>query len=176
LSYMPFQFAEASSSGISSLGLNLKGFLFQWVTLLIVLAILWRYAFPKLIATLEARRKTLEESLAQAKQTEEALERAEVKVEELLARARVQADAAIAEAKVRAEEIIAAGEHAASERGIRIIKDAEAKLGQERERLHSQLRKELAELVVAATEKVLRKKINEREDRALIEQSLKELG
>jgi F0F1-type ATP synthase membrane subunit b/b' len=43
-------------------------------------------------------------------------------------------------------------------------------------RLHSELRKELADLVVTTTEKVLREKVDGREDRALIEKSLKELG
>ena len=54
--------AESSSSGISSLGVNLKSFIFQLITFLIVLLILRRWVFPKLVATLEERRKTLEEA------------------------------------------------------------------------------------------------------------------
>lgn len=169
------QFAEASSSGISSLGINLKGFFFQLITFLIVMLLLRRYVFPKLVATLEARRKTLEESLTQARQTELTLAKAETKVEEILAKARVQADAALADAKVQADKIIASGELKASERAARIIKDAEGALSKEREKLHSELKSELAALVVTATEKVLREKIDEKEDRALIEKSLKEL-
>jgi F-type H+-transporting ATPase subunit b len=170
------QFASSSSSGISSLGINLKGFVFQLITFVIVLLILRRWVFPKLVATLEARRKTLEESLVQARQTEETLHQAEAKAGEILQAARVQADAALAEANTRAEEIIAKGEAAASERAARIVKEAEERLAQEHQKLYSELKKELAGLVAVATEKVLRKKINEREDRALIESSLKELG
>jgi F-type H+-transporting ATPase subunit b len=173
---LPLQFAQSSSGGISSLGINLKSFIFQLITFLIVLLILRRWVFPKLVATLEARRKTLEESLVQARQTEETLHQAETKAGEILKQARTQADAALAEAGSKAEEIIAKGEAAAAERAARIIKEAEARLGQERERLHSELRKELAGLVAIATEKVLAKKLDEREDRALIERSLKEIG
>lgn len=169
-------FAEASNSGISSLGLNVKGFLFQLITFGIVLLILRRYVFPKLVATLEERRRTLEESLAQAKQTEETLAKAELSAEEILTKARAQADISLADAKTRADEIVAAGEHAAEDRSERIIAEAEARLGQERERLHSQLKSELADLVVTTTEKVLHKKINALEDRKLIEASLKEIG
>jgi F-type H+-transporting ATPase subunit b len=168
---LPLQFAQSSSGGISSLGINLKSFIFQLITFLIVLLILRRWVFPKLVATLEARRKTLEESLVQARQTEETLHQAETKAGEILKQARTQADAALAEAGSKAEEIIAKGEAAAAERAARIIKEAEARLGQERE-----LRKELAGLVAIATEKVLAKKLDEREDRALIERSLKEIG
>jgi F-type H+-transporting ATPase subunit b len=168
--------AEAGSSGISSLGINLKSFIFQLITFLIVLLILRRWVFPKLVATLEERRKTLEESLNQARLTEETLQKAEAKADEILQKARADADVALAEAHTKAEEIIAKGETAASERGARIIAEAEQRLGQERQRLHDELRGELAGLVTAATEKVLRQKVNEREDRKLIEQSLKELG
>jgi F-type H+-transporting ATPase subunit b len=166
----------ASSGGIGSLGINLKGFLFQLITFLIVLLILRRWVFPKLVATLEARRKALEESLTQAKQTEEALKNAEQKAAEILQKARAEADTAMAEAKVQADEIIASGETAASERAARIIKDAEAHLEQERRRLHDELRGELTGLVIATTEKFLRHKVDEKEDRALIEHGLKELG
>jgi F-type H+-transporting ATPase subunit b len=170
------QFAQDSSSGISSLGINLKSFIFQLITFLIVLMILRRWVYPKLVATLEERRKTLEESLIQAKQTEEALQKAEARSAELLQKARVQADAALADASSRAEEIIAKGEEAASVRAARIVKEAEEHLSQERQQLHDELRKELAGLVAVATEKVLAKKLDEREDRALIERSLKEIG
>jgi uncharacterized membrane protein YhiD involved in acid resistance len=98
------QFAQDSSSGISSLGINLKSFIFQLITFLIVLMILRRWVYPKLVATLEERRKTLEESLIQAKQTEEALQKAEARSAELLQKARVQADAALVDASSRAEE------------------------------------------------------------------------
>ena len=170
------QFAQSSSSGISSLGVNLKSFIFQLITFLIVLLILRRWVFPKLVATLEARRQTLEQSLEQARLTEETLRKAEGQADELLQKARAQADTVLADANARVEDIIAKGETAASERAARIIKDAEDHLAQQREHLHSQLRAELAGLVAAATEKVLEKKINEREDRALIERSLKEIG
>jgi F-type H+-transporting ATPase subunit b len=139
------------------------------------LLILRRWVFPKLVATLESRRKALEDSLIQAKQTEEALQQAEAKSGEMLHEARVQADAILAQANAKVDEIIAKGEAAASERGARIIAEAEERLGLERERLHKELRGELAGLVADATEKVLRQKINEHEDRKLIEQSLKEL-
>lgn len=168
--------AETSQGGISSLGINLKSFVFQLITFLIVLLILRRWVFPKLVATLEERRKTLEESLRQAKQTEETLQKAETEAGDILQKARAEADAVLAEAGAKAEDIIAKGETAASERAARIIAEAEQRLGQERERLHGELRSELADLVAAATEKVLRQKVNQQQDRKLIEQSLKELG
>lgn len=169
------KFAD-SSSGISSLGVNLKGFIFQLITFLIVLLILRRYVFPKLVATLEARRKTLEQSLVQAKQTEEALARAETRVEEIIAAARLRADEALAGARKSAEGVIVSAETAGAERAALIIKDAEARLASERIKLRQELKEELANLVADATEIILRHKLDEPNDRKLIEQALKEIG
>ena len=171
--YPSLQFAD--SSGISSLGINGKAFVFNLITFVIVLLILRRWVFPKLVETLEARRKTLEESLVQAKQTEEALTKAEAKAEELLAKARAQADTALAEAKTQAEKVIADAETEAGVRAARLIKDARDQLDQERNKLRQDLRHELAGLVASATELVLRKKLDEKNDRELIQSSLKEL-
>jgi F-type H+-transporting ATPase subunit b len=169
------QFAE-SSGGISSLGVNLKGFLFQLITFLIVLMILRRYVFPKLIDTLEARRKALEDSLTQARATEEALAKAEEKATDLLNDARKQADSAIADAHKTAEEIISKAEGEGSDRAARIVRDAEDHLEQERQRLHDTLRTELADLVVQATEKVISHKLDAKSDADLIDKSIKELA
>ena len=169
------QLAESSSGGISSLGINLKGFIFQLITFVIVLLILRRWVFPKLIATLEARRKTLEESLIQAKETQEALEKAEEKAAEILHKAREKADQALADAQNQAKDLIAKAEVAAQEQAGRITKEAQDQLHQERNKLYEDLKNELAGLVALATEKVLRRKIDEQEDRHLIEESLKEV-
>jgi len=170
------QFADTSSGGISSLGLNLKSFIFQLITFLIVLWILRRWVFPKLVQTLEERRKTLEESLVQAKQTEVALEKAEEKAAQILHEAREQADKALSEAETQAKEVINKAESAAQEQTKRVIKEAEQHLEQERNKLREDLKTELTDLVVLTTEKVLRKKINTREDARLIEDSIKELN
>lgn len=165
---LPAQFA-AESSGISSLGINLKGFIFQLITFLIVLLILRRYVFPKIVDTLEARRKTLEQSLAQAKLTEETLAKAEVKSEEILTRARARADEALAEGKKAAEAAIAKAELAGAERAAKIVADAEAHLQLEREKLRRELKAELANLVADATEQMIQEKLDDNRDHKLIE-------
>lgn len=170
------QLAASDSSGIPALGINLKSFIFQLITFLIVLLILRRWVFPKLVETLEARRKTLEESLTQAKQTEEALARAEQKAADILHKARQQADAALADAKEQAKATIAQAEADAEAKASRIIKDSQARIDQEREKLRGDLKSELVGLVTAATQRVLRTKLTPKEDLQLIEKSVKEIS
>jgi len=169
------QFA-ASSSGIGSLGINLKGFIFQLLTFVIVLLILRRWVFPKLVATLEARRKTLEESLVQAKATQEALTKAEERAEQILHKAREQADVSLADAREQAKNLITKAESSAEDQAKRVLKEAEQHLSQQQNRLREELKDELTDLVVLTTEKVLRSKLNPEEDAKLIEQSIKEIS
>lgn len=177
LNFIP-QFAEASgaTSGIGAFNINLKSFLFQLVTFVLVLLVLKRWVLPPLITTMDKRRETLEQSLEQAKQTQEALSHAEVKAEEILARARVHADEALAAARKSAEEHIVNAEEVAAQRAVLIIKDAEARLEQERTKLREELKGELADLVSDATEIILRQKLDATNDRKLVEQALREIA
>lgn len=175
MSFFSPQFAASSSGGISSLGINLKSFIFQLITFLIVLAVLSRWVFPKLVKTLEDRRQTLEESLVQAKKTQEALEQAEEKAGHILHKAREQADQALAEAKNQAKETVAQAEAEARKQAERVVKEAEGRLVQEQAKLREELKGELASLVALTTEKVLKSKLNAKEDAKLIEKSIGEL-
>lgn len=173
---MNFKFAAETgepASGIGAFNLNIKAFLFQLITFVLVLLILRRWVFPKLVATLEQRRVVLENSLAQAKKTEETLAKAEAKAEEIIAKARAQADEALTEAKIAASNVIAESEEAAAKRAAMIVKDAEARLNDEREKLRSELRQELAGLVADATEKVVQQKLDAKQDISLIERMVK---
>jgi F-type H+-transporting ATPase subunit b len=172
------QFAEAeteAAGGISALGLNLKSFLFQLITFLLVLLILRRWVFPKLVATLEERREVLEKSLEQAKETEKVLHDSEVKATEVLSAARKQADQALSDAQGRAREIITEAEKAGADSATRIVKEAEEHLSQERSKLHHDLRKELADLVVQSTEKVIKQRLDKQDDLKLVQSSIKDL-
>lgn len=165
---------EAQPSGIGAFNINLKAFLFQLVTFLLVLLAFKRWVVPPIIKTLEARQKTLEKSLVHAKQTEETLARAEAKAEEILAKARNRADETLKETKASAEGVIASAEEAAAKRAEYIVKEAEARLQQERAKLKDELKDELAELVADTAEIIVRQKLDDASDRRLIEAALKE--
>lgn len=173
--YLPIRFAESQSSGIGAFNINLKSFMFQLATFVIVLLVLRKWVFPKLTATVEARRKTLEESLVKAKKTEEALASAEQKADHIIQQAREQADKSLSEANSQAKEIISKAETAADIQAKRIVDETQSQLAQEHQKLHDQLKDELTDLVVLTTEKVLRRKVNDREDSRLVEDAVKEI-
>jgi F-type H+-transporting ATPase subunit b len=172
---IPLHFAQETSTetGIGAFHLNIKAFIFQLVTFVLILWVFRRWVLPKLIATIDSRRETLEKSLEHAKLTEETLSKAELKAEEILTKARVQADESLAEAKKAAAGHIADAEAKAATRAAIIIKEAEASLSEERAKLSQELRKELAVLVADATEKIIDEKLDPKQDMSLIERALR---
>jgi F-type H+-transporting ATPase subunit b len=169
------QFAQADSggSGLGAFQLNIKDFIIQLVTFVLVFLILRKWVVPKLAATIDGRQRTLEESLENARRTEEALKQAEARAEEILGKARAQADEALAEAKDAGAGVISQAEAAAAARAETIVKEAESRLNDEREKLRKELHDELAGLVADATEKIIHEKLDEKKDMSLIERAIK---
>ncbi len=175
--YQLSSFAEAASpSGIGAFNINLKSFIFQLVTFVIVLLVFKRWVLPPILKTLEDRRQTLEKSLVHAKETEETLAKAQARAEDILAKARDQADETLAQAKKTAAQILAEAEAAAVQRTALIIKEAQGHLEQERAKLRQELRKELALLVAEATEKMIEEKLDAKRDMSLIERAIKAMA
>lgn len=165
--------SKEAAGGLSALGLDVKLFLFQFITFVIVLLILKKFVFTKLVATLEHRRETLEKSLDQAKETQQALKSAEAEAAKLLSSARSQADGLLSDASKQAQELMSEAEKKGSEKAERIVAEAKEQLSHERDALRHELRAELAELVIVATEKVINEKLDSNKDETLIKEAIK---
>ena len=171
------QFAQdAPAGGISALGLNLKSFLFQLTTFLIVFFLLRRFVFSKLVTILEKRREVLENSLVQARETEKILLDAEAKSARLLQTTRKEADAALAEARAQAQALIAAAEKAGAHKAELMLAEAQQQIRQAELKLRRELQTELAGLVADATEKVIYHKLDKDSDAELIQKAIKEVA
>jgi len=170
------QIASDQASGIGAFNINLRAFLFQLLTFVIVLYIFKRWILPPLTKTLEARRKTVEESLANAAKTKDELEKAEARVKQMIAEGRASADDVIKGAQDEAKNLVAKAETAASAQAERVLNDAKDQISQEHNKLREELKGELASLVVLTTEKVLKTKLNAKEDAKLVEKSIEEIN
>ena len=137
--------------------------------------ILRKFAFPLIGDALDRRRKAIDESIESAERTkveaDELLEeyRARLKeareqAEDIVARSRKAADTTLEEAKSAAKEY---GE----EQRAATIKEIEAA----KQLALDDIRKEVADLTVIATEKVTRKSLDGDDHRRLIEEALSEV-
>jgi F-type H+-transporting ATPase subunit b len=151
--------------------------LMVWTLLVFVLTmfLLSKLAFPAISQALGRRQQAIEESIDTAERTRKEAEELLAEYRERLKEARTQADEIVHRARQSADT----HEQEAKERGQEIVeeaaKKAERDIAAATERALSDIRREVADLTVLATEKVTRKTLNEADQRRLVEEALKEL-
>jgi F-type H+-transporting ATPase subunit b len=151
--------------------------LMVWTLLVfgITMVLLSKLAFPRISEALERRKRTIEDSIETAERTRteadqllgeyrERLKEARAQAEEIVQRARQTAEAHEREAKDQSQEIVA-------EAAKRAQRDIEAAT----KRALDDLRNEVADLTIMATEKVTRKTLDEADQKRLVEEALNEL-
>jgi F-type H+-transporting ATPase subunit b len=169
-----FSQAAAASGGLGALGLNLQSFLFQLITFVLVLLILRKFVYGKLIDTLEQRRQAVVDSLKAAEQSAKDLEATESKVAALIEEAREQARGIVETAHKESSAMIEDAETKAGKKAEHIIAQAETRMEHEVASAREALRSETTALVAQATEKILREKVDAKKDAQLTQAAIKE--
>jgi F-type H+-transporting ATPase subunit b len=165
--------ATEAAGGIAALGLDWKAFLFQLITFVIVLVILRKFVFGKLVATLSARQQAVEDSLKHAAEIEDKLKNAEKTVTGMLSDARKEADDVLSASHKEAAQMVEAAEAKAAKRAEHIVAEAKSQMDVEVGKAREALKKETALLVAAATEHVIGEKLDAVKDAKLIDAALK---
>lgn len=160
---------------IGKLGIDWRLIIAQMINFLILLAILYKFAYKPLLQTLEDRRKKIEKSIDEAKAIEENLARAAAERKEIVILARQEAGRIAEEAKLAATNHKNAVIGEAKDEADKIIRQAEQSLQTEKAMMLSEAKAELADLVVRATEKVLRVSMNQELNQAYVEKIIKEI-
>jgi len=132
-------------------GVDWTHLLSQIVSFCIVCAILYAFAYRRILAMLEERRTQIATGLANAEKIRVELERIEVQRREILAKASEQGmkaldDARAAATKVREQEI-----RKAVSAGEQIVKNAREAAQQEHAQMLAELKREVGRMVALAT-------------------------
>jgi F-type H+-transporting ATPase subunit b len=137
--------------------------------------VLAKLAFPRIAEALDRRQKAIEDSIDAAEHTRKEAEHILDEYRERLAEARGQADEIVARARKTGEaaetEIIADARVKREEMMEQTRRDIQA----ETRRAIQEIRAEVADLTVLATEKVARKALTDEDQKRLVEDALAEL-
>lgn len=167
--------AQASPSVTELFGLNWKLFIAQLVNFGIILFVLWKWVFGPVGKKLQERTDKIEKSLQQAKEIEEKHRAAEQHRIMEIEKARKEAGEIVEKAQKAAnqtkEQIMAEAKQASE----KLIEQTKQQLADEKNKLLREVREEAANLVVLATEKLLRSKLDPHKDAQIIKESLKDL-
>ncbi len=152
---------------LAKLGVDWKLLLAQAVNFAVLFWVLRRFAYQPMLDFLEQRATKIEQGLKDA-------EAAQVKLGEL----EVKEKAVLAQAHTEARALIAAAEEGAKKRDLeraseteakiaRLLVEAEEKIREEKEKVMASAKEEISDLVMLSVEKILREKVDAKEDATL---------
>ena len=167
--------AEEEGGGNFLVSPNVGIMIWTLIAFGVALLILRRAAFPRIGEALDRRQRAIEESIDAAERTKSEADELLAEYRERLAEARQQAEEIIARARKAGEatqsEALEAGRRQREELMEQTRRDIEA----ETRRAIQDIRNEVANLTILATEKVTRKTLTEDDQRRLVEETLKEI-
>jgi F-type H+-transporting ATPase subunit b len=165
----------AASGGSFLVSPNVGLMIWTLVVFGLSIFVLGKYAFPRIQEALDRRQRAIEDSIDTA-------ERIRREADELLSEYRQR----LKDARQQADEIVARAEKASEQRESEAVAEAKRRreelldqtrrdIEQETRRAIQEIRKEVADLTVLATEKVTRKSLTEQDQLRLVEEALAEL-
>ena len=165
----------AASSGSFLITPNVG--LMIWTLLLfgISMYVLWKLAFPRIAQALERRQHAIEESIDAADRTRKEADEILAEYRQRLREAREQADEIIERARKAADAHEARAKEDALANREQLMEQTRRDIEVETRRAIEEIRSEVADLTVLATEKLTRKSLTEEDQRRLLEDALGEL-
>jgi F-type H+-transporting ATPase subunit b len=155
---------------LEALGINGSFLLVQIVNLIIVYVVVSKWIVSPIISMLEKRRETIANGLEDARVAAEARANAEKEAQKIISEAQAKASLVVREATERAESAGRDVKAAAETEAAKAREKALAQVEEERNNILSDLRGQVAALSIAATQKLVGEALDEKRQRALIEE------
>jgi F-type H+-transporting ATPase subunit b len=169
--------AEAAREENSNFLVSPSVGLMIWLLLafFVTLFILRKYAFPQIGAALDRRQRAIEESIDAADRTRKEADELLAEYRQRLTDARAQADEIVEKAERAGDVAEREALDAAKAKREELLEQTKRDIESETRRAIQEIRREVADLTVAATEKVTRKTLSGEDQKRLVEEALSEL-
>jgi F-type H+-transporting ATPase subunit b len=151
--------------------------LYIWtiVTFLLLLVAFVYLAWRPLKATLQAREDSIRQSLEDARQAREELQRLRAESAQMLAEARKEADTILSRTREDANRFRDEMKEKAQGEAAVIVKNAERRIEMETTRALQQIRTEAVEFSVAIASKILQRNVSKEDNERLIEDTFRQI-
>ena len=163
-----------AEGGIGALGFNLPSLIAQFINFTILLILVgWaskRFLFP----LLDERRKRIQEGLEASEEAKQRLAQTETETAAELEKARQEGQGLIGQAQQMSARIQEEARQSARAEAETLLERARSEIQLERDAAIADLRKEFADLTITAAERVIRRSLDRKAHRELIEEVLAE--
>ncbi len=137
-----------------------------------LLFILWKYAFPPILHTLDERERKIRESIESAERRSAEAEQRMAEYEAKMKASQKEAEEMIAQAKARAQQMKEDNERQLSADAERIKATAAREIEQERRKAVDDVRRYVGELALQVAGKVLERSLTDADHKRLADESL----
>jgi len=146
------------------------------VSFAILFFVLYKFAFPGILAALEEREKKIKDSLDQAERHRSEAERTLREYEAKLSAASKEAEGLLVAAKERAQRLMEENEQRMTTEAERIKGDATREIDHERRKAILEIRTQTTDLALMVAEKVVQRSLNDADHRRLADEALEALS
>lgn len=146
------------------------------VSFAILLFLLKRYAFPAITEILDARERTITENLAKADRARKDAEQLLAEYQAKLKAAQQDATAMIDQARKQALQVAEDNQRRVKEDTDRMLATAREEMARERVRVSKELKDQAVELVMAASERILKRSLTDADQKRLVKEAIDQLN
>ena len=159
---------------ITDIGINLPVLVAQTVNFVVLLTLLKLFVYKPVLNMLDQRRARIEEGLNAAQRGQESAAEAEKAAQTELENARRDGQNIVQNAQQVAQRLQEEGRAAAAQQTEAMLERARSEIALERDQAIAELRREFADLTIAAAEKIIGQSLDRGAHQRLIEQALAE--
>jgi len=142
----------------------------------IVYFVLKRFAFHRVIAMLEERRRRIEEGQLNAEKIKKQLAEAQTKYEEILAKAHAESQRLLEEVRASGDRLADQKRQEAIAAAEQIALKAQEAIGLERDKIMADLKRELGRLVVDTTTRITGKVLSPQDQEKINEEAARQMA
>lgn len=141
-----------------------------WTTLvfLMLLGILWKFAWAPILGAVEARENRIQSALDESRQRQEEAQKLLAEHKAQLNDARRQANEILAEARTSGDRLRKELEEKARAEAQGIVQAARKEIERERDQALADIRRESVDLALAAAAKLLHERVDSQKDREMV--------
>jgi F-type H+-transporting ATPase subunit b len=160
---------------MESLGIDLKLFIAQVVNFLIVMLLLWKFAYNPVLKMLDDRREKIEKGVKDAEEAAKSKAAAQIEAEKIQEKAYSDANEILKNAQAAAVAEGAELIKKASSQADRILKTAKDEANSAKDKTLAEAKKEISGIITLALDKIVGEELNQENKNKLTAKAIQEL-
>lgn len=166
---------SADASPLAGLGINAPLFVAQLINFAIVALVIWFLILKPLTKKMTERQKMIDESIDNARKIQDNLSKSEKDYQTRIDKAKAEGNKMVEAAVAEAESAAEAAKETARKDIEKLVNQARKNLQEEKDAMKEEIKKESANFLISAMEKILEEKMDSAKDKKMIENILRDI-